>query len=75
MLLANITCTFKNKASFIKLETKSECSYYLEVRKKKRDFVTDLITWNLSDKSIIKHKKFTTCSTQNPKQIYFLTIN
>ena len=34
MLPENITCAFKNKASFIKLEIKSECSYYLEVRKK-----------------------------------------
>ena len=30
---------------------------------------------NLSDKYIITNKKFTTCSTQKTKQIYFLKIN
>ena len=40
MLPENITCDFKNKAPFIKLEIKSECSYYLEDRKKNRDFIS-----------------------------------
>ena len=40
----NITCAFENKASFIKSEIKSECSYYLEARKKNRDFISNLIT-------------------------------
>ena len=35
---------FKNKATFIKLEIESECSYYLEARKKNRDFLSNLIT-------------------------------
>ena len=60
MLSENITCAYKDKASFKKLEIKSECSYYLEARKKNRDFVRNRITWKLSDKSIITHKKFTT---------------
>ena len=34
MFSENITCAFKNKASFKKLEIKSEFSYYLETRKK-----------------------------------------
>ena len=34
MLPENITCAFKNKASFIKLEIKSEYSYYLDARTK-----------------------------------------
>ena len=41
----NITCAFKNKASFIKLEIKYECSYYLETRKKNWGFVSNPITW------------------------------
>ena len=44
MLSANITCAFKNKVSFIKLDIKSEWSYYLEAKKKKRDFMSNLIT-------------------------------
>ena len=55
---------FKNKASFIILEIKSECCYYLEARKKNRDSISNLITWNLSDKSMTAHKKFTACSKQ-----------
>ena len=43
--------------SFIKLEIKFECSYYLEARRKNQDFISNLITWNLSDKSIITYKK------------------
>ena len=50
MLPENITCAFKNKVSFLKLEIKYECSYYLETRKKSRDFISNLIVWNLSDK-------------------------
>ena len=34
MLPDNITCTFKNKVPFIKLEIKSKYSYYLDARKK-----------------------------------------
>ena len=34
MLPENIFCAFNNKASFIKLEKRSECFYYLEARKK-----------------------------------------
>ena len=44
MLSENITCAYKDKASFKKLEIKSECSYYLEARKKNRDFVRNRIT-------------------------------
>ena len=44
MLPENITCAFKNKASFMKLEIKSECSYYFEVRTRNRDVVNSLIT-------------------------------
>ena len=42
MLPENVTCAFKNKAkaSFIKLEIKSEGSLYLEARKKNRDFIS-----------------------------------
>ena len=70
MLPENITCAFKNKAPFIKLEIKSEYSYYLDARTKNWDFISSLIWWNLSDKSIITHKKITTCSTQNSKNIF-----
>ena len=35
MFPENITCIFKNEPSFIKLEIKYECSYYLEVKKEK----------------------------------------
>ena len=41
----------------MKLEIKSECSYYLEAKKKIGNFVSNISTWNLSDKSIITHKK------------------
>ena len=51
MLSENITCAFKNKVTFIKLEIKSECLYYLEARKKNQDFISNLVTWNASDKS------------------------
>ena len=44
MLLENIACTFKNKVSFRKLDTKSGCSYYLEARKKNPDFMNNFIT-------------------------------
>ena len=47
MLPENITCAFKNKASFIKLEIKSECSYYFGSRTKNRHFINSLVTWNL----------------------------
>ena len=70
--IGNITCAFKNQEPFKRLQIKSECFYYLGNRKKNRDFISNLITWNLSNKSIITHKKFTTCSTQKSKQIYFL---
>ena len=63
MLTENITFVFQNKTSFIKLEINSECSYYLAARKKNQDFISNVIKWNLTDKSIITHKKFTTCST------------
>ena len=43
MLPENITCAFKNKASFRKLDTKSECSYYLEARKRNQDFISNHI--------------------------------
>ena len=71
MLPENITCAFKNKASFIKLEIKSECFYYLEARWKIETGQVMFIRWNLSNKSIITHKKFTTCSTQNSKKYIF----
>ena len=41
MFPENITGAVKKKACFIKLEIKS---YYLEARKKNRDFVNNLIT-------------------------------
>ena len=40
----NITYVFENKASFIKLEIKSKCSYYLEARKNKQNLISNLIT-------------------------------
>ena len=50
MLPENITCAFKNKASFQKLEKKFGFSYYPGARKKKWDFISNLIARNLSDK-------------------------
>ena len=44
-------------------------------KKKNREFISNLITLNLSDKFIITHKKITTCSTQDSGQLYFLNIN
>ena len=70
MLPKNITCAFKNITSFIKLERKYECSYYLDARKKNGDIISNLIRWNQSDKSIT-HKKLTSCSAQNSDQIYY----
>ena len=52
----NITCAFKNNTSFIKLEKKPGCSYYLEARKKNPDFISNLNTRNLSNQSIITYK-------------------
>ena len=74
MLPEKIIPAFKNEASFVKLEKNSKCSYYLE-RKIETSQETSLTTWNLSDKFNITHKEFTTCSTQNSNQIYFLNIN
>ena len=68
MLPYNITCAFKSKLSFIKLEIKSKCYYYVEAWKKNRDFISNLFTWN---KSIITHKSFTTCLTQKSKTSIF----
>ena len=69
MLPGNIACPFMKKASFIILETNSECSYYLEAQKKNRNFISNFITWNLRDKSTIKQKNHDFL-TQNSKQIY-----
>ena len=64
--------------SFIKLKTKSKYSYYLEAKKKrcyyletrqkKRDFISRLITWNLSDVNLllnIKNSRLTQQEIQN----------
>ena len=50
MLPENITCAFKNKASFQKLEIKFGFSYYPGARKKNWDFISNLIARDLSDK-------------------------
>ena len=71
MLPDNITCAFKSKVSFIKLEIKSKYYYYVKAKKKNRDFINNLFTWNISNKSIITQKSFTTCSTQNSKTNIF----
>ena len=63
MLPENIVCAFKNKASFIKLEIKSECFFYLEARNINGDFISNFITWNLSNKPTLVHIK----SLLNPK--------
>ena len=55
MLWKHITCAFKNEAPFIKLEITSECSYYLQARKKNQDFISNLIAWKLCDRFIITH--------------------
>ena len=63
-VLENITCAFKNEASFVVSEIKSECSYYLEAKKKNQGFYYLLL----------HVKKIKTWSTQNSKQIYFLNV-
>ena len=55
MLPESITCIFKNKTSFIKLQIKSGCSYYLKAREKNWYFISNFITWNFSNKSIVTH--------------------
>ena len=67
MLSANIICPFKKKTSFIKLEIKSECFYYFEARKNKRDFISNLFK---RFKPVIKNKKFTTCSSVKYQKRY-----
>ena len=43
MLPENITCAFKDKAFFIKLEIKFGYFYYLEAKTENRDFISNLI--------------------------------
>ena len=53
MLLANITYAFKNKGVLHKISNKVSMFFYLEAWKKQGDSISNLITWNINDESII----------------------